>query len=121
MVIATADILTDESLVHRLLVSQHPDLAAERISFAGNGWDNDLYRVGDELVARLPRRKVAVTLLLQEQRWLPEIAARLSVAIPRPARPTARRETDCPAHPRERAHAADARRSPGRVRDRHGR
>jgi aminoglycoside phosphotransferase (APT) family kinase protein len=81
MVIATADILTDESLVHRLLVSQHPDLAAERISFAGNGWDNDLYRVGDELVARLPRRKVAVTLLLQEQRWLPEIAARLSVSL----------------------------------------
>lgn len=33
---------------------------------------------------RLPRREVAATLLRHEQRWLPEIAERLEIAVPLP-------------------------------------
>ncbi|HEY1530655.1 MAG TPA: aminoglycoside phosphotransferase family protein [Galbitalea sp.] len=86
MAIAVADIFLDEPLVRRLLREQHPDLAERELRLVANGWDNDLYRLGDELVVRLPRRKVAVPLIESEQRWLPQIARRVSVAIPTPFR-----------------------------------
>jgi aminoglycoside phosphotransferase (APT) family kinase protein len=86
MAIAEADIFVDEPLVRRLLVAQHPDLAARELRLITNGWDNDLYRLGSDLVVRLPRRKVAVPLIASEQRWLPSIAARVSVAVPTPVR-----------------------------------
>jgi aminoglycoside phosphotransferase (APT) family kinase protein len=86
MAIAAADILVDEPLVRRLLVDQHPDLATLPLRLVANGWDNDLYRLGDDLVVRLPRRRVAVPLIEGEQRWLPSIAERVSVAVPTPVR-----------------------------------
>ena len=86
MAIAAPDIFLDEPLVRRLLQSQHPDLAELELRLVAHGWDNDLYRLGDDLVVRLPRRKVAVPLIEHEQRWLPSIAARVSVAVPTPAR-----------------------------------
>jgi aminoglycoside phosphotransferase (APT) family kinase protein len=86
MVIAAADIFLDELLVRRLLRAQHPDLAELNLRLVANGWDNDLYRLGADLVVRLPRRRVAVPLIESEQRWLPAIAARVSVTIPTPVR-----------------------------------
>jgi aminoglycoside phosphotransferase (APT) family kinase protein len=86
MAIAAADIFIDEPLVRGLLRQQHPDLAELDIWLVANGWDNNLYRLGNELVVRLPRRRVAVPLIEQEQRWLPEIADRVTVAIPTPVR-----------------------------------
>jgi aminoglycoside phosphotransferase (APT) family kinase protein len=86
MAIAAADIFLDEPLVRRLLRTQHPDLADLELRLEANGWDNDLYRLGGELVVRLPRRRVAVPLIESEQRWLPTIAERVSVQIPTPVR-----------------------------------
>jgi aminoglycoside phosphotransferase (APT) family kinase protein len=43
-------------------------------------------RIGDDLVVRLPRRAVAVDLLLHEQRWLPGLAPQLPLPIPAPVR-----------------------------------
>jgi aminoglycoside phosphotransferase (APT) family kinase protein len=86
MAIAAADIFLDEPLVRRLLEAQHPDLGSRELRLVANGWDNDLYRLGDDLVVRLPRRKVAVPLITSEQHWLPSIAARVSVAVPTPFR-----------------------------------
>lgn len=86
MAIAAADIFLDEPLVRRLLRAQHPDLAELDLRLVANGWDNDLYRLGTELVVRLPRRKVAVPLIESEQRWLPGIAERVSVKTPTPVR-----------------------------------
>ena len=86
MAIASADIFLDETLVRRLLREQHPDLADLDLRLVANGWDNDLYRLGSDLVVRLPRRKVAVPLIEQEQRWIPAIADRVSIAVPRPIR-----------------------------------
>ena len=45
-------------LVRRLLAGQHPDLADLEVRFLANGWDNAIFRVGDELLARLPRREL---------------------------------------------------------------
>jgi aminoglycoside phosphotransferase (APT) family kinase protein len=66
---AEVDISPD--LVRRLLAAQQPDLAHLPIMVMANGWDNVLCRVGDELVARLPRREAAARLVVHEQRWLP--------------------------------------------------
>src|SRR5580700_9053646 len=54
-----AEVEVSADLVRRLLASQHPDLARLPVEFLANGWDNELYRVGEELVARLPRRASA--------------------------------------------------------------
>jgi aminoglycoside phosphotransferase (APT) family kinase protein len=52
----------------------------------GEGWDNALFRLGDELAVRLPRRAAAATLIEHEQRWLPDLASRLPIAAPVPLR-----------------------------------
>jgi aminoglycoside phosphotransferase (APT) family kinase protein len=73
-------------LVRRLLAAQQPDLAALAIELMANGWDNVTYRVGDELVARLPRRAVAARLVANEQRWLPVLQPQLPLPVPAPVR-----------------------------------
>ena len=80
-----ADIRTDAELVAQLVGEQHPDLAGP-LRLVSDGWDNQLYRLGDELVVRVPRREVAAHLIEHEQRVLPGIAARVPVAVPTPVR-----------------------------------
>jgi aminoglycoside phosphotransferase (APT) family kinase protein len=82
----TADIVIDATLVRSLLQEQHPDLAELPLKLVANGWDNAIYRLGGELCIRLPRREVAVQLIVNEQRWLPSLAPRLGVPIPVPVR-----------------------------------
>lgn len=81
-----ADIDITPVLVRRLLEEQHPDLAALPIRRVADGWDNAILRLGDELVVRLPRRLQSAALIVNEQRWLPELAAGLPLAVPAPLR-----------------------------------
>ena len=81
-----ADVEVSADLVRRLLADQHPDLARLPVEFLANGWDNELYRVGDELAARLPRRALGAEIITNEQRWLPGLAPRLPLPIPSPER-----------------------------------
>jgi aminoglycoside phosphotransferase (APT) family kinase protein len=81
-----ADVEVSADLVRRLLADQHPDLARLPVEFLANGWDNELYRVGDGLVARLPRRALGAEIITNEQRWLPGLAPRLPLPIPSPER-----------------------------------
>lgn len=76
----------DASLVRDLLRAQHPDLVHLPLEEAGEGWDNRLYRLGDALVVRLPRRQVAAALVEHERRWLAELAPRLPLPVPTPIR-----------------------------------
>jgi aminoglycoside phosphotransferase (APT) family kinase protein len=69
--------------VDRLLAAQHPSLRAPVRTIA-HGWDNDLLRLGEDLVVRFPRREAAAQLIVHEQRWLPELARMLPVPIPVP-------------------------------------
>lgn len=73
-------------LVRALLRQQHPDLAALELSPLAFGWDNVLYRLGDDLLVRLPRRQLGADLVAGEQRWLPVLAPRLPLPIPAPVR-----------------------------------
>jgi len=77
--------ITDE-LVQGLLAAQHPDLADLPLSLVAFGWDNAIFRLGDDLCVRLPRRELAAELVRHEQRWLPSLAPRLPLPIPAPLR-----------------------------------
>jgi len=81
-----AEIEIGADLVRGLLVAQHPDLAGLPITPVASGWDNAIFRLGDDLAVRLPRRQVAAKLVLHEQRWLPFLKDRLPLAIPAPVR-----------------------------------
>ncbi|MFS1300012.1 aminoglycoside phosphotransferase family protein [Streptosporangium longisporum] len=81
-----AEVDVSPDLVRRLLAAQHPDLAHLPVETMANGWDNVVCRVGDALVARLPRREVAARLLVHEQRWLPVLGPRLPLPVPVPVR-----------------------------------
>ncbi|RKS07119.1 aminoglycoside phosphotransferase (APT) family kinase protein [Nocardiopsis sp. Huas11] len=81
-----AEVDTSPALVTALLHDQHPDLAALSVTEAASGWDNALFRLGDRLSVRLPRREAAARLVRNEQRWLGPIAARVGVPVPAPVR-----------------------------------
>lgn len=75
----------DTGLVRRLLAAQQPELAGLPVQpVASAGTDNALFRLGDDLVVRLPRIRWAVDDVAKEQRWLPRLAPRLPLAIPEP-------------------------------------
>ena len=81
-----AEVDVTAGLVRSLLAAQHPDLAGMPVSFLANGWDNAIFRLGDSLLARLPRRELGATIIAHEQRWLPLLAPRLPVPVPAPVR-----------------------------------
>lgn len=72
------------ALVRSLLAEVMPLLASEEIQLGSRGWDNEMVRIGDGHVLRLPRHANASHLLRNEQRWLPELAAHLPLPAPDP-------------------------------------
>lgn len=81
-----AEVEVDAELVRALLSEQHPDLARLPLVRFASGWDNVIYRLGDDLTVRLPGRALAASLVLHEQRWLPELAVDLPLPVPVPVR-----------------------------------
>jgi aminoglycoside phosphotransferase (APT) family kinase protein len=79
------EVETDVPLVRRLLAAQFPrwaDLPIGPVPSAGT--DNALYRLGEEMVVRLPRIHWAVGLVEKEQEWLPRLAPHLPLSVPVP-------------------------------------
>jgi len=73
----------DDDLVRRLIVAQFPqwaELAVER--WPSGGTVNAMYRLGDDLVVRLPLVEGGAKDVALEQSWLPLLASRLPTAIP---------------------------------------
>lgn len=81
-----AEVSITVDLVRALLREQHADLAGLSVVDAGEGWDHRQFRLGAELLVRLPRRQAAAAVIEHEQRWLPVLAPRLPVAVPSPVR-----------------------------------
>ncbi|CAL9508147.1 aminoglycoside phosphotransferase family protein [Streptomyces sp. enrichment culture] len=74
-------------LVRDLLRDQHPDLADRPVRLGARGWDNQLWRLGDDLAVRLPwATSSADALLRKEHAWLPALAPRLPLPVPVPQR-----------------------------------
>lgn len=75
----------DEDLVRQLLRSQMPDLADASLALVDPwGTDNAIWRLGDDLVVRLPRIRWASGQADREATWLPRLAPHLPVEIPTP-------------------------------------
>jgi aminoglycoside phosphotransferase (APT) family kinase protein len=73
----------DEPTVRRLLAAQlpvHADLPLRRVPSSGT--DNAMFRLGEELVVRLPVHEPSVRALVRERRWLPVLAPHLPLAVP---------------------------------------
>ncbi|MFJ6051643.1 aminoglycoside phosphotransferase family protein [Streptomyces sp. NPDC092307] len=74
-------------LVRDLLRDQHPDLADRPVRFGARGWDNQLWRLGEDLAVRLPwATPSADALLRKEHAWLPGLAPGLPLPVPVPQR-----------------------------------
>ncbi|MFJ2896681.1 aminoglycoside phosphotransferase family protein [Streptomyces sp. NPDC087218] len=78
------EIPADETLVRSLLEAQRPEWAGLPLSPAGAGTDNTMYRLGDDLLVRLPRTGDTSRSVRKEQKWLPRLAPFLSCPIPEP-------------------------------------
>ena len=79
------EVAIDASLIRRLLAAQFPDwadLRIERVPSAGT--DNAIYRLGNDMSVRLPRIEWATGQVERENRWLPNLAPHLPLAIPTP-------------------------------------
>jgi aminoglycoside phosphotransferase (APT) family kinase protein len=79
------EVHTDAGLVRRLVSGQFPrwaDLPIQRVPSAGT--DNALYRLGDDLLVRLPRRPNAAPQAEKDHEWLPRLAPHLPVPVPVP-------------------------------------
>ncbi|BCJ36482.1 hypothetical protein Athai_39850 [Actinocatenispora thailandica] len=75
----------DRALVAGLIEKQFPQWAhLPIVKVASDGTDNAMYRLGDDMAVRLPRLPRAAEMVIKEQRWLPELAPLLPLAIPVP-------------------------------------
>ncbi len=77
------EIATSVDLVARLVAGQFPQWAGRPLRpVPSSGTDNALYRLGDDLLVRLPRIDWAVGQAEKERRWLPRLAPHLPLQIP---------------------------------------
>ncbi|HKP06097.1 MAG TPA: hypothetical protein VJU58_02490, partial [Microbacterium sp.] len=85
-----AEVAIDSALIRSLLAGQAealiPGAAALPLEKVAEGWDSEVWRLGDRHAVRLPRRALAAPLVLHEQLVLPGIAERLArVGVRAPA------------------------------------
>jgi Phosphotransferase enzyme family len=73
----------DPPLVRTLVDRAHPEFAALSLRrLESSGSSNALFRLGDDLLVRLPRQPGGSSTIDKEATWLPVIAPHLPVAVP---------------------------------------
>ncbi|QNP61573.1 aminoglycoside phosphotransferase family protein [Streptomyces genisteinicus] len=78
------EVPVDGAVVRELLREQRPEWAGLPLAPAGAGTENTMYRLGDDLLVRLPRTAGAAGSLAKERHWLPRLAPLLGRAVPEP-------------------------------------
>jgi aminoglycoside phosphotransferase (APT) family kinase protein len=77
--------MIDEILVRRLIAGQFPEWKELPLRAAQpGGWDNRTFRLGAEMVVRMPSAEPYAAQVEKEQKWLPRLAPLLPVSIPEP-------------------------------------
>jgi aminoglycoside phosphotransferase (APT) family kinase protein len=74
----------DAGLVRRLIAAQFPAWADLAVTRLASGHDNRSFRLGDDLVVRLPSAAAYAPHAEKEQRWLPYLAPQLPLPISAP-------------------------------------
>jgi len=78
------EVRVDEAAVRSLLAAQCPQWVDLPLSPAGAGTDNVMFRLGGELLVRLPRTPGTSRAIGKEQHWLPRLAPHLTCRVPEP-------------------------------------
>lgn len=80
------DLCIDTKLVERLISKQFPEYQALTVTpIKPGGWDNRSFRLGDELIVRLPSDPAYAAQVIKEQQWLPKLRSHLvGIDIPIP-------------------------------------
>jgi aminoglycoside phosphotransferase (APT) family kinase protein len=79
------EVSVDAALASRLLTAQFPQWAGLSLTAVrSNGTDNAMFRLGDDLALRFPRREGAALQTHKEYVWLPRLAPQLPVHVPLP-------------------------------------
>lgn len=79
------ELATGEALARRLIDAQFPEWSALPLRLlTSTGTSNAMYRMGNDMVVRLPLRPGSEASLHKEMRWLPVLAPSLPLAIPVP-------------------------------------
>lgn len=71
-------------LVAALIADQFPEHAHLQLTHLNDGWDNTVYRLGDGLLARMPRRQMAADIAVAEHDWLPRVSDGWTFPVPVP-------------------------------------
>ena len=75
----------DEDLVRRLLRAQFPQWATLPLTLLEpSGTDHTIYRLGDDLVVRMPIREHIAEQGMKESTWVPFLAPQLPLELPMP-------------------------------------
>lgn len=83
--LAAKDVSTEPAVVRALVGEQFPQWAGlALVPVAEPGMDNMTYRLGDDMLVRLPRYPRWENQVHREQRWLPVLAPHLPLAVPVP-------------------------------------
>lgn len=78
------EIEIDLPLVRALVDRALPNLAGRPLrALHASGSSNALFRLGDDLLVRLPRQPGGAEAIAKEARWLPHVAPALPVSVPR--------------------------------------
>jgi aminoglycoside phosphotransferase (APT) family kinase protein len=75
----------DDALVRRLVAAQFPEWARLPLrAIEPGGWDNKTFRLGEQMVVRVPIEALYAVQVRKEHRWLPRLSPRLPLEIPTP-------------------------------------
>lgn len=82
---SNAKLIIDAKLVNRLITAQFPQWQNLSVQAVPNGgWDNRTFRLGDDMLVRLPSAADYAAQVEKEQHWLPRLAPSLPLPIPMP-------------------------------------
>ncbi|MGH3745530.1 MAG: aminoglycoside phosphotransferase family protein [Mycobacteriales bacterium] len=83
MVLHENEIEINLPLVRALVDQALPEFAGRRLRpMAATGSSNALFRLGDDLIVRMPRQPGGSATITKEARWLPYVAPALPIAVP---------------------------------------
>lgn len=79
-----SDTEVTEALVIQCIERQFKGLCVSKLSFMGQGWDNKVFLVNDQIVFRFPHRKIAAQLIPRENAVLNYLYSQVELEIPKP-------------------------------------
>ena len=78
------EIPIDVTLVRRLVDTAFPEYAGHDLTpTRDSGSSNALFRLGEDMLVRLPRQPGGGATIAKEARWLPFVGSRITFAVPR--------------------------------------